>query len=90
MEQKQGSLKHRAVKGMFWKLLENGGTTAITFLTTTILARLLDPAHYAVLSVTVIFVSLSAVFVQRGFSLALVQKTDADDNIRAARTRLGF
>lgn len=74
-----GTLKQRAITGMFWKLLENGGTTAITFITTTLLARLLDPSHYAVLSVTVIFVSLSAVFVQRGFSLALVQKTDADD-----------
>lgn len=75
----QGTLKQRAIIGMFWKLLENGGTTAITFITTTILARLLDPSHYAVLSVTVIFVALSAVFVQRGFSLALVQKVDADE-----------
>ncbi len=79
MEQNRAALKQRAITGIFWKLLENGGTTAITFITTTILARLLDPSHYAVLSVTVIFVAISAVFVQRGFSLSLVQKIDADD-----------
>ena len=44
-----------------------------------ILGRLLEPSHYAVLSVAVIFVTISAVFVQRGFSLSLVQKKDADD-----------
>ena len=79
MEHDRASLKQKAISGIFWKLLENGGTTAITFVTTTILARLLDPSHYAVLSVTVIFVAISAVFVQRGFSLSLVQKIDADD-----------
>ena len=75
----QGSLKQRTVAGVFWKILENGGTTAITFIVTVLLARLLTPESYGVLSITIIFVTITGVFVQKGFNLALVQKTDADE-----------
>lgn len=75
----QSSLKQRTVAGVFWKILENGGTTAITFIVTVLLARLLTPESYGVLSITIIFVTITGVFVQKGFNMALVQKTDADE-----------
>lgn len=75
----QPSLKQRTVAGVFWKILENGGTTAITFIVTVLLARLLTPESYGVLSITIIFVTITGVFVQKGFNMALVQKTDADE-----------
>ena len=79
MEQSQKNLKAKAITGLIWKLLENGGTQGILFVVTVVLARLIDPSEYAVLSITVIFVTIAGVFVQRGFSMSLVQKKDADD-----------
>ena len=80
MEQNEKkSLKSRAIAALIWKLLENGGTQGILFVVTIVLARLLNPAEYGVLSITVIFVTIAGVFVQRGFSMSLVQKKDADD-----------
>ena len=64
---------------MFWKLLENGGTQGIMFLVTILLARLIDPSEYGVLTITTMFVSIAGVFVQSGFSLSLVQRKDCDD-----------
>lgn len=75
----QPNLKRKAAAGIFWKLMENGGTQGILFLVTVILARLIEPAEYGVLSITVIFVTIAGVLVQRGFSLSLVQKKDVDD-----------
>ena len=79
MDESNKPLKSRALSAIFWKLLENGGTQGIVFLVTVVLARLIDPGEYGVLSLTVIFTSIAGVFVQRGFSMSLVQKKDADD-----------
>ena len=66
-------------KGLFWKLLERFGVQGSQFLLQLILARLLDPAHYGVLSLMVIFTTLANVFIQTGFSTALVQNKDVTD-----------
>ncbi len=48
----------------------------ITFVVQIILARILIPSDYGVLSIITVFVALSQVFVQSGFSTALVQNKD--------------
>ena len=78
-EKKERTLKERILSGVFWKLLENGGTQGILFIVTVLLARLIEPAEYGVLTITTIFVSIAGVFVQSGFSLSLVQRKDCDD-----------
>lgn len=60
-------------KGLFWKLLERFGVQGSQFLLQLILARILSPDHYGVLSMMVIFTTLANVFIQSGFSAALVQ-----------------
>lgn len=44
-----------------------------------ILARILDPEHYGVLSMMVIFTTLANVFIQRGFNTALIQNKDVTE-----------
>lgn len=66
-------------KGLFWKLLERFGVQGSQFLLQLILARILDPEHYGVLSLMVIFTTLANVFIQTGFSTALVQNKDVTD-----------
>ncbi|MEW4415210.1 lipopolysaccharide biosynthesis protein [Clostridium sp. AN503] len=72
-------MKQKVVKGLFWKLLENGGAQGIQFVIAIILARLLTPAQYGVVGIIMIFITIANVFVQSGFSTALVQKQKADE-----------
>lgn len=71
-------MKQKVVKGLFWKLLENGGAQGIQFVIAIILARLLSPAEYGVVGIIMIFIAIANVFVQSGFSTALIQKRQAD------------
>ena len=64
---------------MFWKILENGGAQGIQFVIAIILARLLSPAEYGLVSIIMIFITIANVVVQNGFSTALVQKRHSDD-----------
>ncbi len=77
MEKKQTTSK--VVKGLFWKLMENGGAQGVQFIVSVILARLLSPEEYSVVGVILIFVTIANVLVQNGFSIALIQKKEVDD-----------
>ena len=67
------------VKGLVWKLMERIGVQGVSFVLQLILARLLAPEHYGVLSLMIIFTSLSNVFIQQGFNTALIQNKDVTD-----------
>lgn len=66
-------------KGLFWKLLERFGVQGSQFILQIILARILSPEHYGVLSMMVIFTNLANVFIQSGFNTSLVQNKDVTD-----------
>lgn len=66
-------------RGLLWKLLERFGVSGTQFVLQIILARLLDPAHYGVLSIMIIFTTLANVFVQNGFNTALIQNKDVTE-----------
>ena len=74
-----GAITSKVIKGLFWKLMENGGAQGIQFLVSIILARLLSPEEYGVVGVILILVAIGNVLVQNGFSIALIQKKEADD-----------
>ncbi len=62
-----------------WKFLERGGTQGVQFVLSIILARLVSPTDYGAVALILIFIQLAAVFVQSGFSTALIQKREADE-----------
>lgn len=62
-----------------WKFLERFGVQAFQFVLQIILARILDPEHYGVLSMMIIFTTLANVFIQRGFNSALIQNKDVTE-----------
>ncbi len=66
-------MSHNVSSGLFWKLLERFGVFGVQFLLQILLARLLDPAYYGMLTMMTIFVTLSNVFIQSGFNTSLVQ-----------------
>lgn len=66
-------------KALIWKLLERFGVQGIQFVLQIILARLLSPEHYGVLSMMIIFTNLANVFIQSGFNTALIQNKDVTE-----------
>lgn len=72
-------MREKIIKGLFWKIMENGGAQGIQFVVTIILARLLSPAEYGLVGIIMIFILLANVVVQNGFSTALIQKRNADE-----------
>lgn len=69
----------RAASSFLFKLTESLGAQGISFVVSIVLARLLTPDDYGVLSMLTVFIAVSQVFVQSGLNTALIQKKDADD-----------
>lgn len=67
------------IRAIFWKLMERFGVQGVQFVLQLYLARLLDPEHYGALSLMIVFTNLASVFVQIGFSTALIQNKDVTD-----------
>jgi len=58
--------------------MERGGTQGIQFIVQIVLARLLLPEDFGVIALITIFMAIAGVFVQSGFSTALIQKKNTD------------
>ncbi|MBD5428527.1 MAG: lipopolysaccharide biosynthesis protein, partial [Treponema sp.] len=78
MEQ-QFATKNKVVSSLVWKFLERGGVQGVQFVLSVMLARLVTPSDYGVVALLLVFVQIANVFIQSGFSTALIQKRDADD-----------
>ena len=63
----------KIVKSFAWKLLEKGSLQVVAFLVTLVLARILSPQEYGIVSLVLVFTSIAIVFVQGGFNTALIQ-----------------
>ena len=70
--------KSSILSSLFWKLMERGGTQGIQFILQIVLARLLMPEDFGTITIVMVFITLAQVFVQSGFSTALIQKKDTD------------
>ncbi len=68
------------ISSLIWKLLERFGVQGVQFILQIILARLLSPEHYGVLSLMIIFIALANVFIQQGFNTALVQNKEVEED----------
>lgn len=71
--------RNQIVNGLFWKVMENGGSQGIQFVISIILARLLSPDEYGIINIVLIFVTIANVIVQNGFGTALIQKQQTDE-----------
>lgn len=73
------NIKNKVLSGLFWKIMENGGVQGVQFVVSIVLARLLSPDEYGIISLITIFITIANVFVQSGFNTALIQKKEADE-----------
>ena len=75
----ENSLKSKVVQGLFWKVLEQGGSQGIQFIVALVLARLMTPEEYGTISLITIFITIANTLVQSGFATALVQGKEVED-----------
>lgn len=64
---------------MFWSVTERFGNQGIQFVIGLMLARLLMPEDYGLLGMLLVFISIAQVFVDGGFSAALIRRKDVSD-----------
>lgn len=79
MDNRNIASKSKIISSLIWKLLERCGAQGVQLLVQILLARLLDPEDFGVLTLLVIFVNLANVFIQTGFSTSLIQKKEVDE-----------
>lgn len=72
----EGSLKQHTKSGLFWSTASNIANQGIRFVFGIILARLLSPNDYGVIGILAVFMSVVSVFIDCGFSQALIRKQD--------------
>lgn len=73
------SRSQKTVSSFLFKVIESVGNQGIAFVVSLLLARLLDPSDYGVLSMLMVFIAVAQVFVQSGLNTALIQKKDVDE-----------
>lgn len=73
------SLKSKAISGFLWSSAGTLGNGIVSFIVTVILARILTPNDFALIALLTVFVSLSNVVVDSGFSQAIIRDDNPDD-----------
>ncbi len=68
------SLREHAIDGMKWSTLQILGARVITLVVFVALARILEPTAFGLVSLAAVFVALMQVFIDQGFSQAIVQR----------------
>ncbi len=71
--------KKKVTTNILWRLAERFGAQGVSLIVSIILARLLDPDLYGAIALVTVITSILQIFLDGGFSTALVQKKDADD-----------
>lgn len=70
------TLKDKAINGVLWNSTGNFASLGIEFFIGIVLARLLSPTEFGLIGTITIVISLSQVFVNSGFSQAIIRKQD--------------
>jgi len=73
------NIKQKTKYGMLWNAFDKIFVQGLTFVLSIILARLLSPEDYGLIGMLSIFVALSNVFIESGFSRALIQKQNRSE-----------
>jgi len=73
------SLKDLTVKGVGWTAADTISRYGISFVVSIILARLLSPDEYGLIGILTIFINVSNVIIDGGFTNAIIRKQNAKD-----------
>lgn len=71
--------KTKVLSGLVWKFAERISAQVVTFVVSVILARMLMPEDYGLITLVTIFITFANCIVTNGFGSSLIQKKDADN-----------
>lgn len=74
------SLSTKIFHGMAWSAVERLSVQVVQFGLGIVLARILTPKEYGILGILLVFITIANVFVDSGFTKALIQKQDRTAN----------
>lgn len=69
----------KTVSSLVWKLLERFGFHGIKMVIQIVLARILLPEQFGILSIMLVFTDFATIFVQSGLNTALIQRKNAEE-----------
>lgn len=70
----QESLKNKSIKGIWGSAIERFSVQGATFILNIVIARMVSPAEYGLIAMLGIFIAVAQMFIDSGFSNALIQK----------------
>lgn len=73
-------LKAKTARGVFWSFMDSFGVYLVKFGFSIFIARTLSPEDYGLMGMIVIFIALGQMFMQSGFSMALIQKKESSNS----------
>lgn len=73
------NLKSKTINSMIWKFLERICAKMVSLVVSIVLARLLFPEDYSVISIVFIFIEIADIFINGGLNMSLIQKKDSDE-----------
>ena len=79
MEKMSDNLKAKATRALFWSSVDRFSSQGISFVFSIFLARILDISDYGIVAMIVVFMAVAQVFVDSGFSPALIRKPDLNE-----------
>ncbi len=74
------NLKQKTATGLKWSSIESFSSQGISFVIGIIIARILSPSDYGIIGMILIFTEVSAVFINGGFSAALIRKQNRTES----------
>lgn len=75
----KSNLKGQVVRGLFWKFGERTISQGVSFIISLVLARILMPEQYGLVSLVLVFINIANVFVTDGLGASLIQRKDASE-----------
>ena len=70
----------KTISGIGWSLFSQVGRQGFQLIIAIILARLLSPREFGLLSMVVIFTNFASIFSEMGFGASLIQKKEINEN----------
>lgn len=73
------SLKRKALSGLIWTYGQQVGTQVINFVINIILARILFPSDFGMIGLLYVFITISTIIIDGGFTASLIRNKTADE-----------
>lgn len=70
----------KVFKSVLWKTLERGGSQVVFFIFSILIARILSPETFGIISITNFFINIINVLIQNGINVAIIRKKTLNDS----------